>query len=147
MLEATCTLIEDMQFMVKMGESEHGIVIDAKPEVGGKNSGPRPMELMAACVAGCTAMDVISILRKMRQKVTDFKVHVEAPRAEEHPKKITSIHITYTVMGFNLDEAKVQQAINLSETKYCGAMASLRPGAPITSEYVLIEATGEHMVK
>jgi len=147
MQSATATLIQGMQFMVEMGESGHALVIDAKPEVGGKNSGPRPMELMAASIVGCTAMDVVSILRKMREKVTDMKVHVDAERAEEHPKKLTSIHITYTVMGFNLDEKKVQQAVNLSETKYCSAMASLRPGAPITSEVILIEAVGEHLTK
>ena len=92
-------------------------------------------------------MDVISILRKMREKVTDLKVHVNGQSAEEHPKKLTSIHITYTLTGFNLDEKKVQQAINLSETKYCSAMASLRPGAPITSEYVIIEAEEEKLAK
>ena len=146
MPEATATLVQDMQFMVEMG-SGHALVIDASPKVGGKDSGPRPMELMAASIVGGTGMDVISILRKMREKVTSLKVHVNAQSAEDHPKKLTSIHITYTLMGFNLDEKKVQQAINLSETRYCPAMASLRPGAPITSEFVLIEAVGENLKK
>jgi putative redox protein len=146
MHEATATLVQDMQFMVEMG-SGHAMIIDAKPNVGGKDSGPPPMDLMAGSIVGCTAMDVISILRKMREKVTGLKVHVDAEHVDEHPKKLTHIHITYTVMGFNLDEKKVKQAIELSETRYCPAMASLRPGAEITNEYIIIEAVGENLVK
>ena len=139
MTEATVTLIKDMQFLAET-ESGHTVTLDAKPEVGGHDTGPRPVELLIVGTAGCTAMDVISILRKMRQDVTGLQVRVVGERAEEHPKKITAIHIAYTVTGRGLDEQKVQQAINLSETKYCPAMASLRPGAPITSEYVIVEA-------
>ena len=103
--------------------------------------------VLAAGVAGCTAMDVISILRKMQQKVTDFKVHVSGEQATEHPKKFVTIHIEYTLVGYDLAEDRVARAIELSETKYCPAMASLRPGAPITSSFTILEANDETMKK
>jgi putative redox protein len=92
-------------------------------------------------------MDAISLLRKMQQKVTGLKVHVSSDRATEHPKKFLSIHIEYTVVGYGLAEDRVARAIELSETKYCPAMASLRPGAPITSSFTILEATEETMRK
>jgi putative redox protein len=146
MTEATVTLVDGMQFIVETG-SGHSFAIDSAPEVGGHNTGPRPFELLAASLAGCTGMDVISVLRKMQQKVTGLKVHVSGERAAEHPKKFLSIHIEYTVIGYNLVEDRVARAIELSETKYCPAMASLRPGAPITSSFTILEASEETMRK
>ncbi|GAB4534911.1 MAG: OsmC family protein [Anaerolineae bacterium] len=146
MTQATVTLVDGMQFVVETG-SGHSFVIDSIPDVGGHDTGPRPFELLAAGLAGCTGMDVISILRTMRQKVTGLKVHVTGERAEEHPKKFLSIHIEYIVTGYDLVEERVARAIELSETKYCPAMASLRPGAPITSSYKILEATEETMKK
>jgi putative redox protein len=105
------------------------------------------MELLTAGVAGCTAMDVISILRTMRQKVTDLKVHVRGIQATERPKKFLNIHIEYTVIGYGLVEDRVARAIELSETKYCPAMASLRPGTPITSSFTVLEANDETLTK
>jgi putative redox protein len=146
MAEATVTLVDGMQFVVEVG-SGHSFTIDSVPDVGGRDSGPRPVELLTAGVAGCTAMDVISILRTMRQKVTDLKVHVRGIQATEHPKKFLNIHIKYTVIGYGLVEDRVARAIELSETKYCPAMASLRPGAPITSSFTIMEANEESLTK
>jgi putative redox protein len=146
MAQATVTLVDGMQFVVET-PSGHSFTIDSVPEVGGRNSGARPMELLAAGLAGCTAMDVISILRKMQQKVTGLKVHVNGEQASEHPKKFIGLHIEYTVIGYGLTESSVARAIQLSETKYCPAMASLRPGAPITSSYTIVEAGPETLVK
>jgi putative redox protein len=146
MAEATVTLVGGMQFVIET-PSGHSFTIDSVPEVGGRDSGPRPMELLTAGVAGCTAMDVISILRKMQQKVTGLKVHVNGHQATEHPKRFTSIHIEYTVIGYGLSETNVARAIQLSETRYCPAMASLRPDAPITSSFTVLEANQETMVK
>jgi putative redox protein len=146
MTEATATLVDGMQFVVETG-SGHSFTIDSVPEVGGRNTGPRPFELLAAGLAGCTGMDVISVLRTMRQKPTGLKVHVSGERAEDHPKKFLNIHIEYTVVGYDLAEDRVARAIELSETKYCPAMASLRPGVPITSSYTILEANEETMRK
>lgn len=146
MTQASVTLVDGMQFVVETG-SGHSFTIDTVAEVGGHDTGPRPFELMAASVAGCTAMDVISILRKMQQKVTSLKVHVNGEQAAEHPKKFVNVHIEYTVTGYNLAEDRVARAIELSETKYCPAMASLRPGAPITSSFTILEAGEETMTK
>jgi putative redox protein len=146
MTEATVTLVDAMQFLAETG-SGHSFNIDARPEVGGRDTGCRPMELLMAGLAGCTAMDVISILRKMQQKVTGLKVHVNGERAAEHPKRLLSIHIEYTITGYSVSEDRVARAIELSETKYCSAMASLRPGAPITSGYVILEAGTDTMAE
>ncbi len=146
MTEATVTLVDGMQFVAETG-SGHSFTIDSVPDVGGHDTGPRPFELLAAGLAGCSAMDVISILRTMRQKPTGLKVHVTGERATEHPKKYLSIHIEYTVIGYGLSEDRVARAIELSETKYCPAIANLRPGAPITSSYTILEANEETMRK
>jgi putative redox protein len=139
MAEATVFLNEGMQFSVETG-SGHRLIIDARAEVGGQNAGPRPMELMAASIAGCTAMDVISILRKMKQEVTRFSVKTKSVDAEEHPKRFLELHIEYLISGPALEEEKVKRAIELSETRYCPASATLRPGVRITSSYQLIDA-------
>lgn len=146
MTQATVTLVDGMQFAVDTG-SGHSFIIDSVPDVGGADTGPRPMELMVAGVAGCTAMDVISILRKMQQKVTGLQVHVTSQRAQEHPKKLLSVHVEYTVTGYQVAEDRVARAIELSETTYCPAMSTLRPGVTITSSYTVLEAGPETMVK
>ena len=146
MTQASVTLVDGMQFVVGTG-SGHSFTIDSVPEVGGNETGPRPFELVAAGTAGCTAMDVISILRKMQQKVTSLKVEVRGEQPDEHPKKFLKIHIEYTVTGYGLSEDRVARAIELSQTKYCPAIASLRPGAPITSSYTILEASQDTMTK
>ncbi|MCS7260893.1 MAG: OsmC family protein [Anaerolineae bacterium] len=146
MAQATVTLVDGMQFVAET-PSGHAFIIDAISDVGGRNTGPRPMELLAAGVAGCTAMDVIAILRKMQQKVTGLRVHVNGEQAAEHPKRFTSIHIQYTVTGYGVAEDKVARAIELSQTKYCSALASLQPGTPITFSYTILEASPETTTK
>jgi putative redox protein len=120
-------------------DSGHTLVLDAAPEVGGANNGFRPMELMALSLAGCTAMDVISILRKKRQEVSSFEVKVDASRAGEHPHVFTAMAVTYVLRGKGIDPAAVERAIKLSEEKYCPAQAMLRQAAPITLTYEIVE--------
>lgn len=98
--------------------------------------GLRPMEMLALSLGSCTAMDVLSILRKMRQPIEAFRVEVTGEKAEEHPRRYTSLEVVYYLKG-ELDEAKVRRAIDLSETRYCSVEATLRPAVPITSRYVI----------
>ena len=112
-------------------------LIDADPKVGGDNRGPRPKGLTLVSLAGCTAMDVISILRKMKVDVDRFEVATEAELVEEHPKKFKSILIRYTLEGKDVPAEKVRKAVSLSEERYCGVSASLRPGVEIRSEIVI----------
>jgi putative redox protein len=146
MTQAIVTLVDGMQFMAHTGTG-HAFAVDGAPEVGGQNSGARPMELMAASVATCTAMDIISILRKSKQKVTGLQVRVNAERANEHPKKFETVHIEYTIVGYDVSEDRVTRAIELSENKYCSAIASLRPGVEIKANYKILEASQEVMLK
>lgn len=104
--------------------SGHDLMMDASAEVGGENSGPRPTELLLNAVAGCTGIDIISILHKMRLTPTSFHMDIEGLRAEEHPKKFTSIHIHYSLEG-DLPEEKVVRAIQLSKDTYCSVSHSL----------------------
>ena len=98
-------------------DSGFEIALGASPAVGGEDDGFRPLELMLVSLAGCTGMDVISILSKKRQDITGFRVRVDAERAEEHPKVFTAITVHYTVRGRNIDPAAVERAIELSETR------------------------------
>jgi putative redox protein len=113
--------------------------LGADPAVGGDNDGFRPMELMALSLAACTAMDVISILRKKRQDVTAFDVKVRADRAEEHPKVITRAAIEYEVTGHDVQESAVRRSIELSAERYCPAQAMLGRLIPIHLEYIVFE--------
>lgn len=137
-MKAQVTWQGGMQFE-GTSDSGHTLVLDSAPEVGGANNGFRPMELMAISLAGCTAMDVISILRKKRQEITSFEVIVEAPRAQEHPHVFTAMEITYVLRGKGIDPAAVERAMQLSEDKYCPAQAMLRKAAPISLKYEIIE--------
>lgn len=119
------------------------VPLGAEAEVGGDGDGFRPMELIATGLAGCTAMDVIAILRKKRQDVTDFEVQVHAIRAEKHPRVFTSAVIEYFVTGHAVDEAAVVRAIELSSTRYCPAQAMFAKVFPIELNYHIFEA-GEH---
>ena len=115
--------------------------LGADPAVGGDNDGFRPMELIAIGLAGCTAMDVISILQKKRQDVTSFEVHVDAQREVEHPKVFTNIKITYVIKGYQVEQAAVERAIELSATKYCPAQAMLEKAVQIEHSYEIHEAS------
>jgi len=115
--------------------------LGADPSVGGDDDGFRPMELFAIGLAGCTAMDVISILRKKSQEITHFEVHAQADRASDHPRVFTDIKITYEITGHDVEEVAVKRAIELIEDKYCPAHAMLRKVAVIKSTYKIIEAS------
>ena len=110
------------------------IPLDADETVGGRNLGPRPKGLTLVSLAGCTGMDVISILKKMRVEIESFEVSTHAELTEEHPRKFTGIKIIYDLTGKEIPADKVKKAVSLSEERYCGVSASLRPGAEITSE-------------
>jgi putative redox protein len=124
------------------GTADSGFVIPlgANPSVGGNDDGAGPMELIAIGLAGCTAMDVISILQKKRQDVTGFETRVHAQRAGEHPKVFTHIVLEYIIEGRNIDPAAVERAIELSETKYCPAQTMLAKVVEIEHTYKIIEA-------
>jgi len=123
-------------------DSGLNIQLDAKEEVGGQGKGFIPMELMALSLAGCTAMDVISILRKKRQEVTDFEVRVDATRAEEHPRVFTHARIDYLITGRGVDEKAVVRAIQLTAESYCPAQAMLAQVFPIDLRYQIFEQEG-----
>lgn len=121
--------------MVFEGEVDnYKITVDAKPEHGGTYKGPRPKPLLMLSLAGCTAMDVISILKKMRVDISDFNVRVEGDLKEEHPKQFTAIHLIYEFKGKDLQMSKLEKAVELSQTTYCGVSATLRKAINITYE-------------
>jgi putative redox protein len=113
----------------------HGTV-DLASHLDDPGSGVTPMELLATALGGCTAMDVASILVKMRQPLESFSVEVHGERVEEHPKKYTSLEVVYRLKG-DLDERKVERAIELSEERYCSVEATLRPAVTLTSRYII----------
>ncbi|MBK9601396.1 MAG: OsmC family protein [Anaerolineales bacterium] len=117
--------------------------LDTDASVGGDDSGARPMEFIALGLAGCTAMDVISILQKKKQPVSDFKVQLHAERADEHPKVFTEAVIEYLVTGSDVDEAALLRAIELSAEKYCPAQAMLSKAFPIRMTYKILNDSGE----
>ena len=108
----------DGMLMVGKSHSGHSITMDGQPEIGGENLGVRPMEMLLLGVAGCTMIDVVTTLKKMRQDLTNFETKLSAERADEHPKVFTDIHIQFIVKGIDLDPIKVEKAIKLSAEKY-----------------------------
>lgn len=131
--------------MIFTGTSPSGfpIQMDSDSEYGGSNAGIRPMEMVALGLAGCTAMDVISILKKKRQDVKQFEVRVDAPRSPEYPKVFTSAVITYVVTGHNVDENAVLRSIELTATKYCPAQIMLEQAFPMELHYEVYEDEGD----
>ncbi|WP_084282942.1 OsmC family protein [Polynucleobacter kasalickyi] len=123
--------VEGMSFSAEVG-SGHLVNMDGAPEAGGRNLAPRPMELLLAGAGGCTAFDVVMILKKARQDIRGCEVKLSATRAEEDPKVFTSIHMTFVVTGKNLDLNRVQKAVDLSHDKYCSATIMLEKTAAIT---------------
>jgi putative redox protein len=125
-----------------LGESGsgHGVVMDGPPELGGRNVGVRPMEMLLIGMGGCTEFDVLLILRKARQAVTDCVVELEAERAESDPKVFTRIHAHFVLSGHNLDPRQVDRAIKLSAEKYCSASIMLGATATITHDFELRDA-------
>lgn len=121
-------------------EAGHGVVMDAKPEYKGEGTGPRPVDLVLYGLAGCTGMDVISVLQKKRQDVIGLQVNVRGhQREEDYPHYYEDIHVEYVVTGHGVTEAAVSRAIQLSEEKYCSVSATLRGVAEITTKYEILE--------
>jgi len=131
--------------MTFTGTSPSGfpVQMDADSTFGGTSAGIRPMEMIAFGLAGCTAMDVLSILRKKRQNVTQFEVRLNAPRSAEYPKVFTRAMITYVVTGRNVDEIAVLRSIELTATKYCPAQIMLEQAFPMDLHYEIYEDEGD----
>lgn len=123
---------QDMAFTAEV--NGFSLQLDAAPEVGGTSKGPRPKPLMLASLGGCTGMDVISILNKMRVEVEAFTIQILAEQTEEHPKVYHRIHLIYHFRGKDLPMDKLEKAVNLSQDKYCGVSAMLRKAADLTYE-------------
>jgi putative redox protein len=137
-MEAKVTWNGNMSF-TGIADSGFTIPLDTDPSVGGNDNGFRPIELMAISLAGCTGMDVISILQKKRQAVTSFEVRVHADRAKEYPKVFTHITVEYRITGKAIDPVAVERSIELSVTKYCPAEAMLSKAVSIDHKYTIIE--------
>ena len=138
-MKARIKLADGMTFVAESG-SGHAVVVDAAPDVGGRNLGPRPMELVLMGAGACTAVDVMMILRKARQPVTDCIVEMESERASEDPKVFTRIHLRYIVTGKGLAQPQVERAIRLSKEKYCSATIMLAKTAEVTFDFEIREA-------
>ena len=135
---AKISWVEGALFVAEAG-SGHTFTMDGAPDVGGRNLASRPMEVVLMGMGGCTAIDVVSMLRKQRQDIEGVEVSLVAERAEEHPKVFTSVKLVYTVRGRKLNRSLIERAVNLSDEKYCSATAMVRGSAQITHEIVLVE--------
>ena len=129
----------DGMLMVGKSDSGHAIVMDGPPEIGGENLGVRPMEMLLLGMAGCTMIDVVNTLKKMREDVVDCQTQVSADRSEEYPKVFTNIHVHFVLRGKKLNPLKVDKAIKLSAEKYCSASIMIGKTAIITHDYEIIE--------
>jgi putative redox protein len=137
-MKARVKWVEQVSFVAESG-SGHAVVVDGAPEAGGRNLGMRPMELLLAGTAACTAFDVVWILKRARQPVADCVVDAEAERAPQEPKVFTRIHLRYAVAGRGLDARQVERAVKLSKEKYCSATIMLAHSATITHELRIVE--------
>ncbi|MEP7137221.1 MAG: OsmC family protein [Chloroflexota bacterium] len=140
-MKATVNWQQNMTF-IGVADSGFPVKMDSAESVGGNNSGVSPMEMLLLGLAGCTAMDVISILQKKRQQVTQFDVRVDASTAKEYPKVFTNALITYVVTGNEIEESAVLRAIELSATKYCPAQFMFGQIFPIDLQYEIYEDEG-----
>jgi putative redox protein len=113
--------------------------MDGAPDVGGRNLAARPMEVVLMGMGGCTAIDVVSMLKKQRQDIEGVDVSLVAERADDHPKVFTSVKLVYTVRGRKLNKALIERAVSLSDEKYCSATAMIKKSADVTREIVLVE--------
>jgi len=137
-MKARIKWVEDVTFVGESG-SGHAVVMDGPPESGGRNLGLRPMEMLLIGMGGCTAFDVVLILGKARQQVTDCVVELEAERADTIPGVFTRIHVHFIVTGSGLSDKQVARAVELSAEKYCSASIMLGKTANITHDYEIVE--------
>ncbi len=138
MIEAKVTYVDGLQF-VGEAASGHAIVMDGDREVGGRNTGARPMEMLLIGLGGCSGMDVVSILKKKKQEINGVEIKVKGEKAENYPKKFTDIDIEFIVRGRNVSEDAVKRAVELSMEKYCSVKATLEGSAKVTWSYKIIE--------
>ncbi len=136
-MKITLKRLNDAYHMRATNESGNSIEMDGSPAIGGENLGARPMEAVLMSLAGCSSIDVISILKKMKQEVTDYDVEVTAERRDEIPSIFTKIHMKFIVKGKNIEEEKVKRAAQLSAEKYCSVSKILEPTADITWEVIV----------
>lgn len=128
----TCKWNKDMEFQTELGG--HTLIMDADESVGGHDAGPRPKPLLLAGLGGCTGMDVVSILRKMRIEFSDVSIDIEYELSEEHPRIYKKIHLIYHVFGKDLNIQKVERAVDLSQESYCGVSAMLKKASDLSYE-------------
>ena len=139
-MEARIKWVENAAFVGTTG-SGHGVVIDGPADIGGKNLGVRPMELMLLSIGACSAVDVVHILKKGRHAVADVQVEVKGERAETDPKVFTKVHLHFVVSGKGLAAATVERAVQLSADKYCSAsIMATRAGCTVTHDFALVES-------
>ncbi|MDA0236944.1 MAG: OsmC family protein [Proteobacteria bacterium] len=141
-MKTTIKLLDGVAFNANSG-SGHTITMDGSAEAGGKNQGARPMEMLLMGLGGCSAYDVVTILRKSRQNITDLTVEIEAKRAETDPKIFTWIHLHFKIYGENISKNIVERAINLSAQKYCSASIMLGKSAQITHDFEIYVPSAE----
>ena len=137
-MKGTVTLQEGSTFEGVAG-SGHRVTMDVAPEVGGRNLGLRPMEMVLLGLGGCTAIDVLHMLRKGRQPITDMRVELDAERADDVPKVFTRIHLHFVLTGAGLDPHKIERAIKLSASKYCSASMMLNKTAEMTHDFEIVK--------
>jgi len=137
-MKATVKWLDHMSFVGESG-SGHSVVMDGAPDDGGRNMGVRPMEMVLLGMGGCTAFDLVLILQRQRQAISDCQVELEAERAAEAPKVFTKIHVHYIVSGKGLDANKVERAVKLTAEKYCSVSIMLSATAEITHDFEIIE--------
>ena len=138
-MKAKVKWVQDVMFLGESG-SGHSVVMDGAPDAGGRNVGFRPMEMMLLGLAGCSAFDVVLILKRSREDITDCVVDVDGDRADTDPKVFTHVRMHYVVTGRNLDPKKVERAVKLSEEKYCSASAMFGKTATLTHTVEIREA-------
>lgn len=137
-MRATVKWVDEVSFIGQSG-SGHSVVIDGPPHAGGQNTGMRPMEMVLLGLGACTSFDVVSILKKSRQDVTDCRAELEAERAEEIPQVFTRIHVHFVVSGRELKVPQVERAVKLSAEKYCSASIMIGKTAHITHDFEIVE--------
>ena len=138
-MKARVKWVEDVCFMGET-ESGHAVIMDASPEVGGRNLGMRPMEMLLVGMGGCSSIDVVTILKKSRQPITDCVAEISAERADDIPKVFTKIHVHFVVTGKGLNPAQVERAVNLSAEKYCSASIMLGKAAQMSHDFEIVES-------
>jgi putative redox protein len=137
-MKARVKWVQDVMFVAESG-SGHSVVLDGAPDAGGRNLGFRPMEMMLIGLGGCSAFDVLTILKRGREQVTDCVVELDGQRAESDPKVYTAVELVYKVTGKNLDPKKVERAVNLSAEKYCSASKMFSTTAKLTHRIEIAE--------